>query len=244
MAKDPAVLFYTSDFLSGTSFFTNEQKGQYITLLCQQHQLGEIPENHMIFICGSLDSPVVSKFTKAPNGNYFNERMKLEADKRANYCASRGKNKAGHVKSEVISKSYENHMIGHMENGNEDSIKDISFDQLKSFNDFFEAYPNRIERSRGLSTYCMIVVNKTMHDRVMIATKNYGAHLKNNPDKKKKNPATFLESFTDWEEHRELAAVGAIKKIPLFRKDESCSCCAGTGYMTTLPNIKCQFCWR
>ena len=38
MAKDPAVLFYTQDFLVATITMTNEQKGKYITLLCLQHQ--------------------------------------------------------------------------------------------------------------------------------------------------------------------------------------------------------------
>lgn len=123
MSKDPAVLFYTSDFLAGTSFFTMEQRGQYITLLCQQHQQGSIPENHMIFICGSLDSPVINKFQRDENGNYYNVRMREEAVKRANYCKSRGKNKKGKVKKSHISKSYdnsyENHMSVHMENENE-----------------------------------------------------------------------------------------------------------------------------
>lgn len=45
--KDPAVLFYTSDFLSGVTFLSMEQRGQYITLLCTQHQHGSIPENQL-----------------------------------------------------------------------------------------------------------------------------------------------------------------------------------------------------
>lgn len=113
MSKDPAVLFYTSDFLSGTSFFTDEQKGQYITLLCQQHQLGKIPKNHMIIICKSHDNPVIKKFT-LKDGFYYNPRMRLESEKRATYCASRGKNRKGHFKE----KSYENHMENENDNGN------------------------------------------------------------------------------------------------------------------------------
>jgi len=31
MAKDPAVLLYTQDFLVGTITMTNEQRGKYIT---------------------------------------------------------------------------------------------------------------------------------------------------------------------------------------------------------------------
>lgn len=40
MKKDPAFLFYPSDFLTGTMFMTNEQIGIYIRLLCSQHQHG------------------------------------------------------------------------------------------------------------------------------------------------------------------------------------------------------------
>lgn len=120
MAKDPAVLFYTSDFLSGTAFFTDEQRGQYILLLCQQHQLGSIPKDHMIFICKSYDSPVIRKFVQNKDGSYYNVRMRQEHEKRANYCGSRGKNRKGKLKK----KSYENHMLGHMENENEDDNKD------------------------------------------------------------------------------------------------------------------------
>jgi len=99
MPKDPAVLFYTSDFLSGTAFFTDEQKGQYITLLCQQHQSDIIPEEHMIKVCGSINSPVVSKFKKA-NGGYYNVRMREEKERRAAYCEGRRKNKLNGSKKE------------------------------------------------------------------------------------------------------------------------------------------------
>ncbi len=124
MAKDPAVLFYTSDFLSGTSFFTDEQRGQYILLLCQQHQLGVIPKNHMINICKSSDSLVISKFMVDANGNYYNKRMREEGEKRAKYCESRGSNKKGHFKNKIILKSYENHMENENDNGNEDVNRD------------------------------------------------------------------------------------------------------------------------
>lgn len=95
MAKDPAVLFYTSDFLSGTAFFTYEQRGQYITLLCEQHQLWAIPEHHMIAVCGSLESPVVKKFKVGKDGQYYHQRMRDEAIRRKKYSESRRKNRSG-----------------------------------------------------------------------------------------------------------------------------------------------------
>ena len=127
MAKDPAVLFYTSDFLTGTSFFTMEQKGQYITLLCQQHQLYSIPKNHMINICRSLDSPVIKKFVKDNDGNYYNKRMRDEAEKRKKYCESRSNNKSGRKKDKK-DKSYDKSSDLHMENENEN--EDINKNEI------------------------------------------------------------------------------------------------------------------
>lgn len=100
MAKDPAVLFYTSDFLSGTAFFNDEQRGQYIKLLCEQHQNGHIPDAHMIEICKSYDSPVFKKFEKDSKGLYFNERMEREVQRRISYSESRKKNRSGSKKEE------------------------------------------------------------------------------------------------------------------------------------------------
>ena len=94
MAKDPAVLFYTSDFLSGVSFLSMEQRGQYITLLCEQHQNGHIPKHHMVETCGSFDSPVFLKFKIDENGYYYNVRMDEEKEKRYNYCKSRSINRS------------------------------------------------------------------------------------------------------------------------------------------------------
>ena len=129
MAKDPAVLFYTSDFLSGVSFMTMEERGKYITLLCEQHQHWSIPENHMINICGSLDSEVVKKFKK--DGNvYYNERMREEARKRSDFCKSRSNNKSGRPKKESYDNHKNNHMNNHMENENENINKDVVKDLI------------------------------------------------------------------------------------------------------------------
>jgi len=43
MAKDPAFLMYTKDWLEGTAELLPEEKGVYIDLLCYQHQKGDLP---------------------------------------------------------------------------------------------------------------------------------------------------------------------------------------------------------
>lgn len=85
MSKDPAVLFYTSDFLTGTAFFNDAQRGQYIKLLCEQHQIGHIPPEHMLEVCKTADSPVIKKFVTDENGFYYNERMEEEIGKRQQF---------------------------------------------------------------------------------------------------------------------------------------------------------------
>ena len=69
-----------------------DERGQYITLLCEQHQLGHIPEEHMRLICGTLRSKVVKKFVKDEEGNYYNPRMEVEITRRRMYVESRRKN--------------------------------------------------------------------------------------------------------------------------------------------------------
>ena len=117
MAKDPAVLFYTSDFLTGTALMTNEQVGKYIKLPCLQHQHGHLSEEQMIFICGTYDKDIFSKFLKDDNGCYYQERMEKEFLRRKNFCDSRKHNR--NAKNKDICKTYDNHMSQHMETENE-----------------------------------------------------------------------------------------------------------------------------
>jgi len=118
--KDPAFLFYSSDFLTGTMLLNMEQKGKYITLLCLQHNKGRLTEKDMLSICGSYDADVFGKFTKDEEGYFLNERLSLEVQKRKAYSESRRNNR---IKKDVshISKTY----VPHMENENENENKDV-----------------------------------------------------------------------------------------------------------------------
>jgi hypothetical protein len=116
MSKDPAVLFYTSDFYTGTAFMSNEQVGKYIRLLCLQHQHGRLKDEHMLNICQSYDKDIYSKFIKDENGLFYNERLEIEAIKRKAYCEGRRLNK---LKDYHMSRHMSEHMSepksGHME---------------------------------------------------------------------------------------------------------------------------------
>ena len=115
MAKDPAVLFYTSDFLTGCALMSMAQRGKYITLLCLQHQQGHLSEEDMLEVCGSHDPKIWKKFKQDEDGLYYNERMDEECRKRKEYAISRSENgkKGGRPKKHTESEceAYENHML-------------------------------------------------------------------------------------------------------------------------------------
>lgn len=104
--KSPAILFYTSDFLTETRLMSYEDIGKYITLLCLQHQRGHLSENDMLKICGVYTPPIYTLFEKDGEGKYFNNRVEIEGIKRQNYVESRRENRS--------SKTY----VKHMENEN------------------------------------------------------------------------------------------------------------------------------
>lgn len=92
MQKDPAFLFYSSDFLNGITDLTMEERGQYITLLCLQHQKGILSEKTIRLTVGNVSVDVLSKFSKDEEGNFYNNRLRLEMQKRENFTESRRKN--------------------------------------------------------------------------------------------------------------------------------------------------------
>ena len=86
--KDPAVLFYTSDFLSGVMGLTMEERGQYITLLCLQHQKGALTNKDIELAVGKISKDVRAKFVENEQGCLYNPRMAQEAEKRRRYTES------------------------------------------------------------------------------------------------------------------------------------------------------------
>lgn len=90
--KDPAFLFYSSDFLTGCTNLTMEERGQYISLLCIQHQTGHLSEKTIRLSVGIVSDDIMSKFKKDENGLFYNERLEIEVEKRANFVGTRRTN--------------------------------------------------------------------------------------------------------------------------------------------------------
>jgi hypothetical protein len=95
--KDPAFLMYSNDFLTGTFTMNDAQVGKYIRLLCLQHQKGALSAKDFERVVGTPDPEIEGKFEteKGPSGEiyYFNVRLREEAEKRSQFCASRRDNR-------------------------------------------------------------------------------------------------------------------------------------------------------
>ena len=129
MSKDPAILFYTSDFLIGTEFFTDDQVGKYIRALCKQHQHGYLTLDQLNQTINN-DTCVLSKFKQDENGLFYNQRMDDEIKRRKKYGDSRRKNimKRWHNSDKPLkNKRVTDHTyVIHMENENENENEDIN----------------------------------------------------------------------------------------------------------------------
>lgn len=112
MAKDPAVLFYYSDFLTGTAFMTDDELGKYIKILCHQADKGKLTKQQVLSICKASVIPnnIQEKLLTDENGLMYNKRMLEEKEKRVKFSESRRNNAkkektyAKHMENENINK--------------------------------------------------------------------------------------------------------------------------------------------
>ena len=133
--KDPALLLYTQDFITGTFFMSHEQRGKYILLLCLQHQKGHLTTEQMSQILEDTDVEVAGKFIQDEEGKWFNpraDREKLKREEGAIWRSENGrkgglakaKNKQNSSKdpSKTPSKTSSENLSRALENENEDEI--------------------------------------------------------------------------------------------------------------------------
>lgn len=211
MAKDPAFLFYSSDFLNGVSDLTMEERGQYITLLCIQHQKGELSEKSIRLCLGSVSVDVLSKFKKNEAGNFFNERLVLEIEKRKFFTESRRNNgiKGGRPKKMIDEIKTDRLSVGLpkanlMENENEDvneiEIKDVIIESSAKKNEkifkenSFAQFWNLYDKKAALKD-CekkFLKLPKEVIEKILEVVPLY---VKSTPEKEfRKHPGTWLNN--------------------------------------------------
>jgi len=88
MAKDPAVLWYWSDWFGGTMTLSRHLKGCYMDLLYAQFNSGPLSLEEIKTVLGadfSAWNTLAKKFHQTETGLFFNERMEAEKLKRAEF---------------------------------------------------------------------------------------------------------------------------------------------------------------
>ena len=209
MAKDPAVLFYTSDFLSGTFTMDNEQVGKYIRLLCLQHQKGKLSEKDMLSICKAYDNEIWDKF-KIEDGLYYNDRMYNETIRRQKFSESR-RNNAKSTKKESTSEAYAEHMETETENRTITINENINID--------FEWFWNDYDKKVGDKQKLKKKWNKLTDQERQNAMNYLDLYKQSVPDKQfRKNPETFLNNKS-WNDEIINRSITPIHKLSYAERE-------------------------
>ena len=216
ISKDPAFLFYSSDFLTGTMILSDEQVGKYIRLLCLQHQKGHLTKKDMLFICKTYDEDIYNKFKTDANDKYYNERLEIEIYKRKIYSDSRRKNRTGKTKDKFaenkehvnnICKSYDEHMENENENRNEVEVvknkhkktTQVADDQTTTQIDaLYAAYPKHVGRGQAIRAI-RAALKKAPYETILAGVQRYVAERAGQDAQYTANPATWFngERWTD-----------------------------------------------
>jgi len=174
MSKDPAVLFYTSDFIVGTWTMSFEDRGKYITLLACMHQKGRMTQEAMEnVIRGAIPADLKSKFKIDKNGLWYNERLEEEIAKRKCFVESRTVNgKLGGRPKRKTRKI-------------KTSVAETSDD---SFDHFWEMYDKPTEKQS-----CKLKWNNLPENEKALILQRLPAYVAATPERQfRKNPLTYL----------------------------------------------------
>lgn len=205
MAKDPAFLFYSSDFLNGVADLTMEERGQFITLLCLQHQKGTLTDKTIRLSLGSVSVDVLSKFLKTKEGNFYNERLQEEIEKRIQFTESRRNNgsKGGRPKNNTKPLGLAKHNL--MEDVNENENEDIIINKSKcSYLEVYEYISLRIGTEQG-----------------KIEAEKFFNYYESNGWKVGKNPMkSWTHAANNWISNKKEYAKGNTSNQPKLNKHE------------------------
>jgi len=193
--NDPAILFYTSDFLTGTLTMSNEQIGKYIKLLCLQHQKFPkyLTEKDMLNICITYDEDIFTKFIKNSDGEFFNQRMENEILRRKNYSESRRINRMSKKKKvKKICKTY----VPHMENEDINEIINGIKEELLNSN----------------SWQLIVARNKKLTEKEVLKQLNIFIDLQEEKEKLNREIKELQDHFSNWLTVQ--IEKGKIKQIP------------------------------
>lgn len=166
--KDPAVLFYTSDFLSGCALMDMRERGQYITLLCLQRERGHMTMQEITRAVKKPSDEVLSKFRQDEEGKYYNHRMEQEIEKRDAHCQRQRENIAKRWNKENAHSGIPdgntdgNTTVLPLGNGNGNRKESVSISEKERKDDrfdvFWKAYPRKVGKGDARKAFAKVKV--------------------------------------------------------------------------------------
>lgn len=226
MAKDPALLFYTSDFLTGTMLMNDQQVGKYIRTMCLMHQSkGKL--DRASFDAFVIDPLVRSKF-EIGDKEVTNNRLLFEMQRRQLFCESRRISRShGKQRTSDVRESYVERM--ETETANETITTNTTILNNSKFDDLWNMYPKRIGRKQAFKAFKSSV--RTDDDLRLI-----NAAMVNYKQSERvlrgfvQNGSTWFNNWQDWVEFKEdvcLKCKGKGKYVSSTGYEIVCSCPKG-----------------
>lgn len=220
MAKDPAFLFYSQDFLTGTMFMSNEEIGIYVKLLCAQHQHGGIIKKED-FISVTKDNPnIKSKFVECDEG-FYNERLTEEMIKRSKKSANLSQNAKKGWALRKKSKSNANASNLHMPIENENEDENEIKKENKKIRKSATFKPPTLQEVKD---YCQERRNSVDCTQFIDFYESKGWMVGKNKMK------SWKASVRTWEKRDGTTSV-KVDNIPRKKADPRCVNCRGTGIL-------------
>jgi len=155
MGKDPAMLWYPSDWISGTQGMSFEEKGAYMELLMLQFNRGHMTNKMIINTIGDIWDSISLKFEQDDDGLWYHHRIDFEKEKRKKYVDSRKKSSEKSLSDE--SRIY---LIRDVISGN---IKiGVSVDPIRRYRELLGQQKPAVLINNEIRDYEMIFISKLL----------------------------------------------------------------------------------
>lgn len=93
-SKEPSFPFYSADFLIGVAGMKDSDVGQYIKLLCLQHQKGHLTREQYRTMSPRMNFTVLEKFRVDEEGKYYNPVLDQVLARREKFREKQSQNAA------------------------------------------------------------------------------------------------------------------------------------------------------
>lgn len=196
MSKDPALLLYTADCLTHMADLTLEERGQYITMACLQHQKGPLSPKLLLLQLGKKPSQdVLQKFTVNNNGDCFLEWVEVERNRRKSHSNKQRQNvmKRWNKETKPIPNKYDGiTTVIPLETDTvtvTDTVTKTKTEIYPGFEDFWTLY----DKKKGSKKIIQAKWNRQPYKIKLKIMEYLPAYIESTPDKiYRKNPETFF----------------------------------------------------